>query len=156
MTNTLTNIYVSRRNQNVPVTFRQTKKYGTLYNYNGYGLDTNNYDGACVPRHLLDTSNNQYVTNPRKNKLDMAKLLEIIGMQFLYEGCSIEQIAKFCDRYKITYSVMNFRYKLFETNSNPKNNRHHKPLIFYVRTTIYTQLKKKMIAKPYLIDSHHQ
>ena len=25
---------------------------------------------------------------------------------------------------------MNFRYELFETNSNPKNNRHHKPLVF--------------------------
>ena len=25
---------------------------------------------------------------------------------------------------------MNFKYKLFETNSNPKNNRHHKPLVF--------------------------
>ena len=24
---------------------------------------------------------------------------------------------------------MNFRYQLFETNPNPKNNRHHKPLI---------------------------
>ena len=24
---------------------------------------------------------------------------------------------------------MNFRYKLFETNSDPKNNRHHKPLV---------------------------
>ena len=51
-------------------------------------------------------------------------------MQNMYEGCSIEQIANFCNRYKITYYVMNFRYKLFETNSNPKNNRHHKPLVF--------------------------
>ena len=25
---------------------------------------------------------------------------------------------------------MNFRYSLFETNSNPKNNRHFKPLVF--------------------------
>ena len=39
--------------------------YGTLYNCKGYGLDTNNYDGACVPRHLLETYNNQYATNPR-------------------------------------------------------------------------------------------
>ena len=48
----------------------------------------------------------------------------------MYEGCSIEQIANFCNRYEITYYAMNYRYKLFETNSNPKNNRHHKPLIF--------------------------
>ena len=106
--------------------------YGTLYNCKGYGLDTNNYDGACVPRHPLDTYNNQDVTNPRNkiSKLDMPKLLEILGMQNIHEGCLIEQIAYFCDRYKITYYVMNFRYKLFETNSNPKNIRHHKPLVF--------------------------
>ena len=64
--------------------------------YEGYGLDTNNYDGACVPNHLLDTYN-QYVTYPRNriSKLDMAILSEILGMQNLYEGCSIEQIANF-------------------------------------------------------------
>ena len=32
----------------------------------------------------------------------MPKLLEILSMKDLYEGCSIEQIANFCDRYKIT------------------------------------------------------
>ena len=51
-------------------------------------------------------------------------------MRNIHEGCSIEQIANFCNRYKITYYVMNFRYILFETNSNPKNNRHHKALVF--------------------------
>ena len=125
-------MYVSRRNQAIPVRFRQIKMHGTLYNYNGYGLDAKNYDGACVPRHLLDTYNNQEVTNPRNriSKLDMPKLLELLGMTDLYEGCTIEQIANFCNRYKVTYYVMKFRYKLFETNSNPKNNRHHKPLVF--------------------------
>ena len=57
----LTKLYVSRRNQNVPVNFRQINMYGTLYNYNGYGLDAKKYDGACVPRHLLETYNNQDV-----------------------------------------------------------------------------------------------
>ena len=128
----LTKIYVSRRNQNVPVRFRQINMYGTLYNYKGYGLDANNYDGACVPRHLLETYNNQDVTNPRNtiSKLDMPKRLEILGMQNMYEGCSIEQIANFCDKYKITYYVMNFKHKLSDTSSNPKNNRHHKVLVF--------------------------
>ena len=50
----LDNIYVSK-NQNAPVKFRQIKMYGTLYNYKGYGLDTNNYDGACVPNYFLET-----------------------------------------------------------------------------------------------------
>ena len=44
----------------------------------------------------------------------MAKLLDILGMQNMYEGCSIEQIADFCNRYKITYYVMNFRYTLLK------------------------------------------
>ena len=127
----LTNMYVSNRNQSTPIDFSQIRMYGTLYNYNGYGLDAKNYDGACVPNYLLETYNNQDVTNPRNKtpKLNMPKLLEILSMQNIHEGCPIEQIANFCNRFKITYYVMNFRYKLFETSSNPKNNRHHKTLI---------------------------
>ena len=64
----LTNMYVSRINQTIPVRFRQIKMYGTLYNYNGYGLDAKDYDGTYVPRYLLETYNNQEVTNPR-NKI---------------------------------------------------------------------------------------
>ena len=128
----LTNMYISKRNQSISIDFRQIRMYGTLYNLIGYGLEAKDYDGACVPNYLLATYNNQEVTNPRNkiSKLNMPKLLEMLGMTDLYEGCSIEQIANFCNRYKITYYVMNFRYKLFETNSNPKNNRHHKPLVF--------------------------
>ena len=58
----------------------------------------------------------------------MPKLLEILSTQNMYEGCSIEQITNFCNRYKIAYYVM--KYKLFETNSSHKNNRRHKTLIF--------------------------
>ena len=60
----------------------------------------------------------------------MPKLLEILDMQNMYEGCSIEQIANVCNRYNITYYVMNSGYTLFETNSNPKHNRHHTILVF--------------------------
>ena len=52
---TLTNMYVSRRNQNISIGFRQIRMYGTHYNYNGYGLDAKKYDGACVPNYLLET-----------------------------------------------------------------------------------------------------
>ena len=48
----------------------------------------------------------------------------------MYEGRSIKQIADFYNRYKITHYVMNFSYNLFETSSNPKHNRHHKPSVF--------------------------
>ena len=61
-------MYVSNRNQSISIDFRQIIMYGTLYSYNGYGLDTNNYDGACVPNYLLDIYNNQDVTKPRNNK----------------------------------------------------------------------------------------
>ena len=64
----LTNMYVSRRNQNVPVNVRQIQMYVTLYNYKGWGLDGGEYDGACVPNYLLTTYNNREETNPR-NKI---------------------------------------------------------------------------------------
>ena len=128
----LTNMYVSQRNQSISIDFRQKRMYGTLYNLIGYGLDAKDYGGARVPNYLLETYNNQEVTNPRNkiSKLTMPKLLEILGMQNMYEGCPIEQTANFCNRCKVTCYVMNFRYKLFETNSNPKNNRHPKILVF--------------------------
>ena len=70
-------MYVSRRNQDISIGFRQIRMYGTFNNYKGYGLDTNNYDGACVPNYPLETYNNREETNPRNNisKLNMAKLL---------------------------------------------------------------------------------
>ena len=93
----LTNMYVSKRNQSISIDFRQIRMYGTLYNLIGFGLDAKDYDGACVPNYLLATYNNQEVSNPRNkiSKLDMPKLLEILGMQNMYEGCSIEQSANF-------------------------------------------------------------
>ena len=73
----LTNMYVSKINQSISIYFRQIIMYGTLYNHPGYGLDAKSYDGACVPNYLLETYNNQDVTNPRNkiSKLDMPKLL---------------------------------------------------------------------------------
>ena len=80
---TFTNMYVSRRKQNAPVSFRRIKMYGSLYNYIGWGLDGGEYDGACFPNYLSETYNNQDETNPRNkiSKLNMAKLLELSCMQ---------------------------------------------------------------------------
>ena len=65
-------------------------------------------------------------------------------MQNMYEGCIIEQIANFCNRFTITHYVVNFRYKLFEANSNLKNNRHHKTLVFLCANShLYTVEKEE-------------
>ena len=61
-------MYVSRRNQNVPISFRQIRMYGTRLKYIGWGLDGGEYDGACVPNYFLETYNNKEDTNPR-NKI---------------------------------------------------------------------------------------
>ena len=74
---TLTNIWVTKHRIAIPIEFRQIKMYGTLFNYNGYGINAINYDGACVPNHILKTYNNPEITNPRNktSKLTMPKLL---------------------------------------------------------------------------------
>ena len=83
---TLTNMYVSRRNQNVHVNFRDIGMYGTLYNFMGWGLDGGEYDGACVPNYFLETYNNQDETNPgnKMSKLNMAKLLTIRYAKYVW------------------------------------------------------------------------
>ena len=48
----------------------------------------------------------------------MDKVLEEVKMNAIGEGCSIEQIAGFCDIHKITYYALDFKYKLFETNNH--------------------------------------
>ena len=79
--------------------------YVTFLYYIGWGLDGGEYDGACVPDYFLETCNNKEETNPRNeiSKLNMVKLLEILGMQNEYEGCSIEHIAICCNIYIYIY-----------------------------------------------------
>ena len=48
----------------------------------------------------------------------MDKILKELNMNTIDEGCSITQIANFCNIHKITYYVLNYKYKLFETNNN--------------------------------------
>ena len=104
--------------------------YGALFNYKGYNLDIieNNIENSCVPTYLLKTHNNQGETKKENIiiRLTMNKLLEVLNMKNIDEGCSIEQVSMFCTKYKITYYVLDFKYKLFETSSNNNNNYHLK------------------------------
>ena len=39
-------------------------------------------------------------------------------MKCIDEGCSINQIADFCNKRKVIYYALDYRYKLFETNKD--------------------------------------
>ena len=52
-------------------------------------------------------------------------------MNSIDDGCSIEQIAIFCEIHKITYYALNYQYKLFETN-NDKNYNSNLPRLVFV------------------------
>ena len=63
--------------------------------------------------------------------LDMVKTINSKGMEVCAtlgmvtedEGCSIAQIANLCNKRKVIYYALNFKYKLFETNKDttPRN-----------------------------------
>ena len=97
--------------------------YGAILNYTGFDLQVHigKTPGACVPVYIILTYNNPKETNPRKRlaNLSMDKILHELNMKTIDEGCSIAQIAVFCEIHKITHYALDFIYKLFETN-NPK------------------------------------
>ena len=128
-------LYINSRRHTSNTDFRTIKMYGTVFNYTGFGLQALNgkTPNACVPEYLLQLYNNPEETNPRKRlaKLKMEKILHELNMNTIDEGCSITQIAAFCDIHKITYYALDFRYKLFETN-NHKGYRSDLPRLVFV------------------------
>ena len=96
--------------------------YGTLFDYNGFGLSAikNEQPNTCVPSYLLQLYNKRDEPNPRKRlaKLNMNKLLKELEITNIDDGCSISQIVKFCTNHQITYYILDFKYKLFETNNH--------------------------------------
>ena len=107
------NSNVKKQKQTQNIDFRDIKMYNTVFNYNGFGLQATQTEtpNSCVPEYLLKLYNNPAETNPRKRlvKLKMDKILQELNMKTIDEGCSITQIAVFCDIHKITYYVIDFK-----------------------------------------------
>ena len=79
----LIKLYISKQKQH-ETHFKDIKMYGTLFNYNGFGLDAikGEIANACVPEYLYTLYNNPDETNPRKrlSKLTMGKILKELNM----------------------------------------------------------------------------
>ena len=70
----------------------------------------------------------------------MKNAMDDSGMLKEDEGCCIEQVANFCKKEeKVTYYVINFEHKTFETNKDnvSKKNQNGLPRLKYVHITIY-------------------
>ena len=63
----LNRLYINTQKQH-ETHFKDIKMYGTLFNYNGFGLDAikGKIENACVPEYLYNLYNNPDETNPRK------------------------------------------------------------------------------------------
>ena len=130
----LTRLYVSKQRQQVSVGFRNIKMYNSVFNYIGYGLmaQQNEIPNTCVPTYLLKLLNNPEETNPRKRlkKLTMWKILKELKMESVTDGCSVKQLAEFCDEHKVSYYVLDYKYKLFESNNHKNYNSNLPRLVF--------------------------
>lgn len=131
-------LYIKKQKQTQNTNFRDIKMFGAVFNYNGFALEAikSEVPNSCVPEYLLKLYNNPEETNPRKRlaKLTMDKLLQELNMKAIDEGCSIAQIAVFCEIHKITYYALDFKYKLFETNNHLGYNSNLPRLVFVCAT----------------------
>jgi len=118
----LNKLYVKKVKQDLSKDIKHIKMYGTVFDYLGYGLMARQgkIPNACVPQYLLELYNNEKETNPRRRlkKLKLEKIVEQLGMASITDGCTTEQIIKFCEIHKITYYALDYRYKLFTTNNH--------------------------------------
>jgi len=96
--------------------------YNLVFNYRGYMLDMikTKTPNSCVPEYILNTLNNKEEKDGRKkiSKLTLQDTLNDLGMKCIDEGCSINQIADFCNKRKVIYYALDYKYKLFETNKD--------------------------------------
>ncbi len=113
-------LYINRKKAIKDYSFRTMKMYGAKFNYLGYMANAGYNDNCCVPKYIFNTLHNPNETNPRKRlaKLTMKNVIDDLGMVTEDEGCSIAQIANLCNKRKVIYYALNFKYKLFETNKD--------------------------------------
>jgi hypothetical protein len=130
----LTDIFIKNKKNDVKLTFDEIKMYGTKFDYCGYQLLAlePQKPNSCVPEYLYQLYYNPNEINPRKRiaKLTMERLLEILEMKSIDEGCSIKQISKFCDMYKITFYSLDKKYKTVLTNAHKEYKTNLPRLIF--------------------------
>jgi len=130
----LNKLYINKGRQTLSTDIKHIKMYGTAFNYLGYGLMAQQRDtpNVCVPTYLLELYNNENETNPRRRlkKLKIETIVEELGMTSITDGCSTEQIKQFCEKHKITYYALNYKYKTFDTNNHMNYNSNLPRLVF--------------------------
>ena len=118
----LVRLYINSKRQYKNTNFSNIKMYNLVFNYRGYMLDMieTKTPNSCVPEYILNTLNNPNEKDGRKKiaKLTLQDTLNDLGMKCIDEGCNINQIADFCNKRKIIYYALDYRYKLFETNKD--------------------------------------
>ena len=130
----LNKLYIQKARKNLSTDIRNIKMYGGIFNYSGYGLEVQHgkIPNACVPQYIYKLYNNEEETNPRKRlkKLTLDKIVEELGMISITDGCDTEQIKRFCEKHKITYYALNYKYKTFDTNNHMNYNSNLPRLVF--------------------------
>jgi hypothetical protein len=120
----LKRLYIDKLRQTTNADFSRIKMYGTVFNYKGFMLDAieTKTPNCCVPEYIHDLLYNPTETDFRKRiaKLKIQDVLNDLEMTNIDEGCCIEQIAKLCNKRKVTYYALDYRYKLFKTNKDMK------------------------------------
>ena len=146
------NLYSNKKSAIKDYSFRETKMYGTIFNYLGYMTMLVTIMVVVFPDAYLTHYTTQMKKKTRKRiaKLIMKNIIDDLGVVREDEGCCITQTATLCHKRKVIYYALGFKHKLFETNKDttPKNNLSR--LIFTCANNhLYTQLQMKNKEKLY-------
>lgn len=126
--------------QQTTARFRYIKRYGIVFNHTWLRLQAliGETPGACVLEAELQLYSTPEEIGPgnRFALLNMNIVVEQLKMATIDEGCSIAQLAVFCDTHTIAYYVLDVKYTLFETN-NPKWHSSDVPCLVFVCANIH-------------------
>ena len=149
----LTTLYRQKKKQELHVRLRENNMYGTIFNYTGFGLQALNgkTPDACVPEYVFDLYHNPDETNPRKRlaKLTKEQVLNELNMNAIDEGCSIEQIAGFCDIHKSRITCLTLNTSCLKPTTIKDTEATYHVWCLCVPTTICTPLTTMKNEKPY-------